>query len=149
MKLQKAFVCLFTAFLCSSLCTFAMSNELIRQQMYSAVKSKPYFSTQKSFIDKFISELNQMGFNADKAHWRAIDKQIVVDETSFKEMDNVYFLVYKTLDNNIIGLVKFKCKTKDNGGFKKIESYNYKKYNGFVDVNVNRFNFIEESVCEG
>lgn len=127
---------------------FAAGNAQIKAQMYSTIKNSPYFSTQKVFVDKFIQQLDTLGFNSDTAQWIAVDNYLVVDNKSFQQINNVYYMVYKSKDNAIIGLVRFKCKTPQNGGFKKIETYNYKSYNLRLDVDVNRFNLIEETACE-
>ena len=116
--------------------------------MYSTIKNSPYFSTQKVFVDKFVQQLDTLGFNSDTAQWIAVDNYLVVDNKSFQQINNVYYMVYKSKDNAIIGLVRIKCKTPQNGGFKKIETYNYKSYNSRLDVDVNRFNLIEETACE-
>lgn len=133
----------------SSLSAVAASNNALKLQMYNVLKDRPYFSTQKAFIDSFIEKLDKMDFSENTAAWKAIDKQIAVDEKSFKEIDNVYYLVFKSMDNGLIGLVRFKCKQNGNGGFKKLEAYSYKRFTPMNTITPGRFDFIEETVCEG
>ena len=145
-------------FACGILCSLlflpalrvaAAVNNSLKLQLYNVQKSRPYFATQKAFIDKFVEQLDVMNFNERSASWRAIDKQIAVDESSFKELNNVYYLVFKTMDNSVIGLVRFKCKNTENGGFKKIETYSYKRYTPINNISPSRFDYIEQAACEG
>ena len=138
----------FVCWLVFSSAVFAGGNSQIKSQMYNSIKNSPYFSTQKVFVDKFVQQLDTLGFNLNDAQWIAVDDYILADNKSFKQIKNVYYIVYKSKDDAIIGLVRFKCKTPQNGGFKKIETYNYKKYNSRLDVDINKFNLIEETACE-
>ncbi len=148
MKLRALMLCLIV-FITTAISVYASTgNEAIRAQMYNVIRTKPYFNTTKPFIDNFITELNTINYSSEKAVWRTIDERIAVDETSFKEINGIYYLVFKTRDDGIIGLVRFKCKTNDNGGFKKIQSFNYKKLNAITEIDENRFNLIEEAACE-
>ncbi len=147
-RIKKIFTYAFVILLAFSSSAIASGNAQIKAQMYSAIKNSPYFSTQKVFIDKFVQQLDTLGFNLNNAQWIAVDDYLFADNKSFKQIDNVYYMVYKSKDDAIIGLVRFKCKTPQNGGFKKIETYNYKKYNSRLDVDINKFNLIEETACE-
>lgn len=152
--MKKRILCSFVCFsvfaftFCTALSAVATANNSLRLQIYSVIKNRPYFSTQKSFVDAFIEKLDKISFSENSASWKAIDSQIAVDEKSFKSVDDVYYLVFKTMDNGLIGLVRFKCKKEGNAGFKKIEAYSYKKYTPMNTISPSRFDFIEETVCE-
>lgn len=148
---KKLFACgiLCSFLLFSALGAVASVNNSLKMQLYNVQKNRPYFATQKTFIDKFVQQLDVMNFNERSASWKAIDKQIAVDESSFKELNDVYYLVFKTMDNSVIGLVRFKCKNSQNGGFKKIETYSYKRYTPINNISPSRFDYIEQAACEG
>lgn len=151
MKIKSILVCALTLFTFSSITAIASSasNEVIRTQMYSVMKSRPYFNTNKIFIDKFVDELNSIDYDMAKAAWGPIGGNIYIDNNSSQFIDNMYYLVFKTGNESAIGLLKFRCRTASDGSYNEVKAYSYKRY----DPNTNMideadFKDVESSVCK-
>ncbi len=63
-------------------------------------------------IDSVVNDFDKIGFSEATADWKPVNDFLLYDSKTSRKAGNIYYVVFKTKDNQKIGLVKKSCSGK-------------------------------------